>query len=178
MGWQKRLEHWRRCGPMVAWSGGSLLFCLLDSGWRFGAAMRLALICLDGSCSFDGCQEARCEMYQEHTKESLLEKPRASLSRRKKSEKNLSLSGRTISVVRYHAPISFFSVQIIPLYRWFFSGSVWARSCTRRDLQQPRMFGRFIKDTPFKEPLRNRMASVAMVNPFRHSYCLLGLDIS
>ena len=35
----------------------------------------------------------------------LLEKLRASLSKRKKSEKNLSLLGRTISAVRYHAPI-------------------------------------------------------------------------
>ena len=56
MGWQKRLEHWRRCGPVVAWSSGSLLFCLLDSERRFGVAVRLALICLDGSCSFDGWQ--------------------------------------------------------------------------------------------------------------------------
>uniref|UniRef100_A0A2N9F9E2 Uncharacterized protein n=1 Tax=Fagus sylvatica TaxID=28930 RepID=A0A2N9F9E2_FAGSY len=39
------------------------------------------------------------------------------------------------------------------------------------------MFGRSIKETPFEEPLWNCMASIAMVNSFRPSYCLLGLDI-
>uniref|UniRef100_A0A2N9FPA5 Uncharacterized protein n=1 Tax=Fagus sylvatica TaxID=28930 RepID=A0A2N9FPA5_FAGSY len=45
-----------------------------------------------------------------------------------------------------------------------------ARSSTAKDV-------RSIKETPFEEPLRNRMAFIAMVNPFHSSYCLLGLDI-
>uniref|UniRef100_A0A2N9GN94 Uncharacterized protein n=1 Tax=Fagus sylvatica TaxID=28930 RepID=A0A2N9GN94_FAGSY len=68
---------------------------------------------------------------------------------------------------------------------WFVSGSVWVRSCTRRDLQQQRVFGRrwpweffpsradldyppndlgidLSKKLLLRSPFRNRMAFIAM----------------
>ena len=67
------------------------------------------------------------ETHKTHTNEqwnkSLLEKPRVSLSKRKKSEKNLSLPGRMISAVRYRAaiPLSRFSSPLL----WAFCCPAW-----------------------------------------------------